>query len=111
MWLREQVGLEVEGLLSGPFGGDQQIGARIAEQRLDMLVFFWEPFNVMPHDVKALLRIAKLYNVTIADNPVTADFLISSPLMSQSVQCQLPDTKQWLASRKPSNYEPHSAHR
>ncbi|XP_076047462.1 methylglyoxal synthase-like [Oratosquilla oratoria] len=105
MWLREQVGLEVEGLLSGPFGGDQQIGARIAEQRLDMLVFFWDPFDVMPHDsdVKALLRIATLYNVPIANNPITADFLISSPLMSQSVQCQLPDTKQWLASRKPAN--------
>ncbi|XP_076047863.1 methylglyoxal synthase-like [Oratosquilla oratoria] len=110
MWLRDQVGLEVEGLLSGPFGGDQQIGARIAEQRLDMLVFFWDPFDVMPHDsdVKALLRIATLYDVPIANNPITADFLITSPLMDQKVLCHLPDTKEWLASRKPTSSNKHN---
>jgi methylglyoxal synthase len=81
--IADETGLEVASLKSGPFGGDQQIGAMIAEAKLDLLVFFWDPLEPLPHDpdVKALLRIAVLYNVPTACNRATADFMISSPLM------------------------------
>lgn len=75
-------GLSIELLLSGPLGGDAQVGAMLVEQRLDLIVFFWDPLTSQPHDVdvKALLRLAVLYNVPIACNRASADFLISSPL-------------------------------
>jgi methylglyoxal synthase len=77
-----ELGLPVDLLLSGPKGGDAQVGAMIAEERLDAVVFFWDPLTTQPHDVdvKALLRLAVLYNVPIACNRSSADFLISSPL-------------------------------
>lgn len=83
-----ELGLEVNTLLSGPLGGDQQIGARIAEGELDLLVFFWDPLEPLPHDpdVKALLRIAVLYNVPTACNRATADFLVSSSLMKEEYE-------------------------
>ena len=80
--LREETGLAVKSYLSGPLGGDQQIGAALAEGKLDLVIFFSDPLTAQPHDpdVKALLRIAQVYDVPIALNRSTADFLVSSPL-------------------------------
>lgn len=82
--LIEQVGLEVRCLRSGPLGGDQQLGALICENEVDMLVFFWDPLEPQPHDpdVRALLRIAVVYDTPTACNRATADYLISSPLFA-----------------------------
>jgi methylglyoxal synthase len=81
----EELGLPVHRFLSGPLGGDQQVGAAIAEGRIDAVMFFWDPLEPHPHDVdvKALLRVAVVHNVAIACNRATADFVLSSPLMNQ----------------------------
>ena len=81
--LAEQLGLHVNRFLSGPLGGDQQVGAAVAEGRVDLIIFFWDPLSPHPHDVdvKALLRIAVVYDVPIACNRATADFVLSSPLL------------------------------
>lgn len=81
--ITERTGLPVRGYNSGPLGGDQQIGAKIVEGRVDFVVFFADPLTAQPHDpdVKALMRIAELYDIPMATNRATADFLIRSPLM------------------------------
>jgi methylglyoxal synthase len=88
----QELGLPVTRFLSGPLGGDQQVGAAIAENRVDFVVFFWDPLQPQPHDVdvKALLRIAVVCNVPIACNRATADFVLSSPLMSTEYRRSIP---------------------
>jgi len=86
--LERELGLSVTRFLSGPLGGDQQVGAALAEGRIDLVVFFSDPLEPQPHDVdvKALLRIAVVYNTPIACNRSTADFLLSSPLMEREYE-------------------------
>jgi methylglyoxal synthase len=91
--LEEELGFEVVKLKSGPLGGDQQIGAKIADGEIDFLIFFWDPLEPMPHDpdVKALLRMAVVWNIPIACNRSSADFMISSPLMDAEYDRLVPD--------------------
>jgi len=90
--LQKELGLEVERLQSGPLGGDQQIGAKITDGDIDFMIFFWDPLEPMPHDtdVKALLRIAVVWNIPVACNRASADFIISSPLMSEKYERLVP---------------------
>ena len=89
----QKTGLAVKRYKSGPLGGDQQIGSKIAEGNIDFLIFFWDPLEPQPHDpdVKALLRLAVLYNIPTASNRATADFLIASPFMDHSYERIVPD--------------------
>jgi methylglyoxal synthase len=83
--------------LSGPLGGDQQIGARIAEGKIDVLIFFWDPMEAQPHDpdIKALLRLAVTWNLPFACDRATADFLLTSPLMFSDYEIMVPDYTQY----------------
>jgi methylglyoxal synthase len=101
--LVRELDLPVTRFFSGPLGGDQQTGAAIAENTIDMLIFFWDPLEPQPHDpdIKALLRLAVLYNIPTACNRSTADFIISSPLMGQEYEHPTPDLERYAASRHP----------
>ena len=91
--LEDEVGVNVRRLQSGPLGGDLQIGALIAEGNIDMLIFFWDPLEPLPHDpdIKALLRLAVVWNIPMACNRATADFLFSSSLLHSDYQRRMPN--------------------
>jgi methylglyoxal synthase len=91
--IEDALDLKVTKFMSGPLGGDQQLGAAIATRDLDMLIFFWDPMAAQPHepDIRALLRLGVLWNIPIASNRTTADFLISSPKMNEEYAVQVTD--------------------
>lgn len=99
--LERELDIPIHRLQSGPLGGDQQIGAKIVDNEIDFLIFFWDPLEPMPHDpdVKALLRMAVVWNIPIACNRATADFMISSPLMNDEYHRLVPDYSDYI-SRK-----------
>jgi methylglyoxal synthase len=96
--LEENLDRPVKKLLSGPLGGDQQIGAMIAEGEIDVLIFFWDPMEAQPHDsdVKALLRLGVAWNILLACDRATADFILTSPLMQEKYESQLADYSGYL---------------
>lgn len=99
--LEETLDCAVNRLLSGPLGGDQQIGAMIAEGKIDVLIFFWDPMQAQPHDpdIKALIRLGVVWNIPIACDRATADFLLTSPLMHQEYEVILPDYSQYIGRK------------
>ncbi|MFN5478900.1 MAG: methylglyoxal synthase [Chitinophagaceae bacterium] len=96
--LEDALDRSIKKLLSGPLGGDQQIGALIAEGQVDTLIFFWDPMEAQPHDpdIKALLRLAVTWNIPFACDRATADFLLTSPLMHEAYTCKIPDYADYL---------------
>jgi methylglyoxal synthase len=102
--ITDKTGLPVRGYSSGPLGGDQQIGAKIVEGRIDLVIFFSDPLAAQPHDpdVKALLRIAEVYDIPIAHNPASADFIISSPLMGEEYEHKVIDFNKNVKDRAAS---------
>lgn len=105
--LERELGQEIRKLQSGPLGGDQQIGAKIVEGEIDFLIFFWDPLEPLPHDpdIKALLRLAVVWNIPVACNRASADFIISSPLMEGEYERLVPDYELYRR-RRVSFYSP-----
>ena len=99
--ITDKTGLTVKGYSSGPLGGDQQIGAKIVEGRIDLVIFFSDPLEAQPHDpdVKALLRIAQVYDIPMANNKATADFIITSGYMNEEYEHQVINYNQNIANR------------
>ncbi|NIB44003.1 methylglyoxal synthase [Pseudomaricurvus alkylphenolicus] len=99
--IERETSLAVTKLISGPLGGDQQIGAMITEHQIDILIFFWDPLAAQPHDpdVKALLRLAAVWNIPVACSQSTADLLVTSPLFSSTYEREAPDYETYLAGR------------
>ncbi len=99
--LEKELGREVRKFQSGPLGGDQQIGAKIVDGEVDFLVFFWDPLEPLPHDpdIKALLRLAVVWNIPVACNRASADFMISSPLMDGEYERLVPDYENYRKRR------------
>jgi methylglyoxal synthase len=96
--LEERLAIPVQKLLSGPLGGDQQVGSMIAEGKVDIIIFFWDPMEAQAHDsdVKALLRLAVAWNILMACNRTTADFILTSPLMKEEYQKTVPEYSDYL---------------
>ena len=96
--IEEKIDRPVKKLMSGPMGGDQQIGAMIANGEIDMMFFFWDPMEAQPHDpdIKALLRLAVTWNIPFACDRATADFLLTSPLMHEAYSCSIPDYSTYI---------------
>src|ERR1700736_2039558 len=107
--LEQELGIAIHKLQSGPLGGDQQIGAMIAAGEIDVLIFFWDPLTSQPHDsdVRALLRIAVVWNIPVACNRASADFMISSPLLSSTYQRFSPDYHGYTARIQNDQTEMH----
>jgi methylglyoxal synthase len=101
--LEDKLGIPVKKLFSGPLGGDQQLGALIAEGKLDGIIFFWDPLETQAHDsdVKALIRVAVTWNIIIACNRTTADFILTSALMKDDYEVSLPDYSDYLQRNIP----------
>ena len=99
--IANELGLTVHRFRSGPLGGDQQVGAGVAEGKIDFIIFFWDPMEALPHDpdIKALLRLCAVWNIPMACNRSTADFLLTSPLMLQEYEAILPDYDQYLGRK------------
>ncbi len=99
--IREKFNLDIKSFFSGPLGGDQQIGSAITNGEIDILIFFWDPMSAQPHDpdVKALLRIAVLYDVPTAMSPIGAEYIFGSHLMNEEYYKYIPDTQLSLSQR------------
>lgn len=99
--ISEELGVDVKRVLSGPLGGDQQLGALIAEGNIDIVIFFWDPMEAQPHDsdVKAFLRLGVVWNIILACDPSTADFIITSPYMSTTYEKDITDYSSYLNRR------------
>jgi len=99
--LEDQLDRPVKKLMSGPLGGDQQIGAMIAGGEIDILIFFWDPMEAQPHDpdIKALLRLAVVWNLPFACDRATADFILTSPLMHDDYEFNFPDYSNYIGRK------------